>query len=112
MDVAEADLPALEPGQKLRVHANAFPEKVFAGTVEKIGDTLDPATRTVKVRGGVANPDKLLKAEMYVTVDVEEASGQAGGRRRGNPGLVRLHGGQPVLSVRRNRGRRFSNASR
>jgi len=72
VDVAEADLPALEPGQKLRVHANAFPEKVFAGTVEKIGDTLDPATRTVKVRGGVANPEKLLKAEMYVTVDVEE----------------------------------------
>jgi cobalt-zinc-cadmium efflux system membrane fusion protein len=72
VDVAEADLPRLEPGQRLRVHANAFPEKVFDGTVEKIGDTLDPATRTVKVRGGVANPDKLLKAEMYVTMDVEE----------------------------------------
>ena len=73
VDVAEADLPALEPGQKLRVRANAFPDKVFEGTVEKIGDTLDPATRTIKVRGGVANPNNLLKAEMYVTVDVEEA---------------------------------------
>jgi cobalt-zinc-cadmium efflux system membrane fusion protein len=72
VDVAEADLPSLEPGQKLRLRANAFPEKVFAGTVEKIGDTLDPATRTVKVRGLVANPDKLLKAEMYVTVEVAQ----------------------------------------
>jgi cobalt-zinc-cadmium efflux system membrane fusion protein len=79
VDVAEADLPALEPGQKLRVRANAFPEKDFAGTVEKIGDTLDPATRTVKVRGLVANPDKLLKAEMYVTVDVDEAMDKVAG---------------------------------
>jgi cobalt-zinc-cadmium efflux system membrane fusion protein len=74
VDVAEADLPSLEPGQSLRVRCNAFPEKVFDGTMEKIGDTLDPATRTVKVRGAVANPDKLLKAEMYVTVDVAQAA--------------------------------------
>jgi membrane fusion protein, heavy metal efflux system len=53
-----------------------FPGKVFNGTVDKIGDTLDPATRTVKVRGVVANPDKLLKAEMYVTVDVVAGGGQ------------------------------------
>lgn len=76
VDVAEADLPSLESGQKLRVQANAFGDKIFEGTVEKIGDTLDPATRTVKVRAGVANPDNLLKAEMYVTVDVEEKLGK------------------------------------
>jgi membrane fusion protein, heavy metal efflux system len=74
VDVAEADLPSLEAGQPLRVFCKAFPEKVFDGTVEKIGDTMDPATRTVKVRGAVANPDKLLKAEMYVTVDVAQAT--------------------------------------
>ena len=74
VDVAEADLPSLEPGQPLRLRCNAFPEKTFDGTVEKIGATLDPVTRTVKVRGVVANPDKLLKAEMYVTVDVVQAA--------------------------------------
>jgi cobalt-zinc-cadmium efflux system membrane fusion protein len=79
VDVAEANLPALEPGQKLRVRASAFPEKVFEGTVEKIGDTLDPATRTIKVRGGVPNPNNLLKAEMYVTVDVEQAMDKQAG---------------------------------
>jgi cobalt-zinc-cadmium efflux system membrane fusion protein len=74
VDVAEADLPSLEPGQPLHLRCNAFPEKVFDGTVDNIGGTLDPATRTVKVRGVVANPDKLLKAEMYVTVDVVQAA--------------------------------------
>jgi cobalt-zinc-cadmium efflux system membrane fusion protein len=70
VDVAEDDLRALEVGQHLLVHSSVFPEKTFEGTVAKIGDTLDPATRTVKVRGAVANPDHLLKAEMYVTVDL------------------------------------------
>ena len=60
----------LQTGLPLRITSRAFPERVFDGTLEKIGDTLDPATRTVKVRGVVSNPDKLLKAEMYVLVDI------------------------------------------
>jgi cobalt-zinc-cadmium efflux system membrane fusion protein len=74
VDVAEADLPSLEAGQPLRVYSEAYPGRVFTGMVDKIGDTLDPATRTVKVRGVVANPDHRLKAEMYVTVDVVQAT--------------------------------------
>ena len=74
VDVSEADLPSLERGQPVHIYCKAFPDKVFDGTVEKIGDTMDPATRTVKVRGVVANPDKLLKAEMYVAVDVVQAT--------------------------------------
>ena len=71
VDVAEADLSSLQSGQLLRIYStNAFPGKVFEGAIEKIGDTMDPATRTVKVRAKVNNPDKLLKAEMYVMVDV------------------------------------------
>lgn len=72
LDVAESDLPALRTGQTLRVTCQAFPGKVFEGTLANIGDEMDPATRTIKVRGVVRNPDELLKAEMYVTVDVAE----------------------------------------
>jgi cobalt-zinc-cadmium efflux system membrane fusion protein len=35
---------------------------------------MDPATRTVKVRGVVDNPENLLKAEMYVMVDLFQAT--------------------------------------
>jgi cobalt-zinc-cadmium efflux system membrane fusion protein len=70
VDVAESDIPSLQQGLALRVTCEAYPGKVFDGTIAKIQDTLDPATRTVKVRGVVNNPDKLLKAEMYVLVDV------------------------------------------
>jgi cobalt-zinc-cadmium efflux system membrane fusion protein len=70
LDVAESDLQALQPGQQLHVYSQAFPGRVFSGEVEVIGDSLDPATRTARVRGYVGNPDKLLKAEMYVRADV------------------------------------------
>ena len=79
VDVAEADLPSLEPGQPLRVYSAAYPGEVFNGTVDKISDTLDPNTRTLKVRGVVANPDNRLKAEMYVTVDVVQAADKLAG---------------------------------
>ena len=70
VDAAESDLADLQPAQKVRVTANAFPGRVFSGTVTNIAPSLDPATRTVRVRAVVDNPDLLLKAEMYVSVDV------------------------------------------
>ncbi len=75
VDVAESDLASLQPGQQLRIASRAFPDRMFEGVVEKIGDTMDPNTRTVKVRASVRNPDKLLKAEMYVMVDVVRDAG-------------------------------------
>jgi cobalt-zinc-cadmium efflux system membrane fusion protein len=71
IDVAESDLSSLQPGQHLQVASPAFPDKVFDGTVDNLGATLDPTTRTIKVRGVVNNPDKLLRAEMYVMVNVD-----------------------------------------
>jgi cobalt-zinc-cadmium efflux system membrane fusion protein len=70
LDVSETDLAALQTGLRLRVVCNAFPGKVFDGTLENIANTMDPATATVKVRGQVSNPDDLLKAGMYVLVDI------------------------------------------
>jgi cobalt-zinc-cadmium efflux system membrane fusion protein len=72
VDVAESDLSSLQAGQKLQIHSRAFPDRVFDGVVSKIGDSMDSSTRSIKVRGVVNNPDKLLKAEMYVTVDVSQ----------------------------------------
>jgi cobalt-zinc-cadmium efflux system membrane fusion protein len=78
IDVAEPDLPLLQAGERLQVTTRAFPGRVFDGVLDNIGDTMDPATRTVKVRGVVDNPDLLLKAEMYVLVDVVQDAARAG----------------------------------
>ena len=77
LDMAEQDLPHLKPGQTIAVHARAFPTQTFSGKIVVVSDFLDPATRTIKVRGVVENPDRLLKAEMFVNVDLL-GDGQSG----------------------------------
>jgi cobalt-zinc-cadmium efflux system membrane fusion protein len=78
LDVIEQDLARIRAGQPLVVHCNAYPQRSFAGRVEVVGDALDPATRTVKARGSLANPQRLLKAEMYVDVEVFDTAARSG----------------------------------
>jgi cobalt-zinc-cadmium efflux system membrane fusion protein len=76
LDVSESDLSSLQPGERLKIFSRSFPDKIFDGRMDLISDTMDPATRTIKIRGSVGNPDRLLKAEMYVLVDVVQAPGK------------------------------------
>jgi cobalt-zinc-cadmium efflux system membrane fusion protein len=71
LNATELEIGALKPGQKLKIHVRAFPERVFEGTLDQIGTSIDPQTRTVHVRGSVANPDGILKAEMFASIDVD-----------------------------------------
>jgi len=70
LDVSDKDLPHVRRGERILVHAPAFPDRVFQGTIGVISESLDPTTRTVKVRASVDNSARLLKAEMFVTVDL------------------------------------------
>ncbi|MFO1518158.1 MAG: efflux RND transporter periplasmic adaptor subunit [bacterium] len=78
LDVSEAYLPFMKPGQGLKIHSKTYPDKTFEGKLESVGHSLDPSTRTVKARGSLENPDELLKTEMYVTVDLEEEKHPSG----------------------------------
>jgi cobalt-zinc-cadmium efflux system membrane fusion protein len=69
-DVYESDLGRVAVGAKASVKVLAFPGKVFEGTVDWISGTLDPQTRTAHVRCTFANPDRLLKPEMYANVRI------------------------------------------
>jgi cobalt-zinc-cadmium efflux system membrane fusion protein len=72
LDVVEQDLASVRAGLPFAVRCNAFPQRVFGGRVAVVGASLDAATRTVKARGILANPNDLLKAEMYVDVEVTD----------------------------------------
>jgi cobalt-zinc-cadmium efflux system membrane fusion protein len=73
LDVTEMHLPLVHKGQELLVRSEAYPDKVFKGKLEVIGNSLDPATRMVRARGTVDNAARLLKAELYVTVEIPDA---------------------------------------
>jgi len=74
IDATERDLAFFRPGLALTVRSSAFPDTKFAGIVDRVADFFDPATRMVTVRGHVENPDRLLKAEMFVSIEFESDS--------------------------------------
>ena len=73
LDVSEHDAAQLRVGDPLGVRLHLDPSPTVSGRVEAVSEFLDPTTRTVKVRGAVANPERRLRAEMLVTVEVEAA---------------------------------------
>lgn len=68
-DVAEQDIGQLRVGAKAQVRINAYPDKLFSGTVRYVYPTLNAQTRTVPVRLELANPGGLLKPAMYAQVE-------------------------------------------
>jgi cobalt-zinc-cadmium efflux system membrane fusion protein len=69
----ETDLSLLREGQHVQIEARAWPGRSFPGRILKLGEQLDPETRTLQVRILVANPLGLLKPEMYATASVQES---------------------------------------
>ncbi len=66
LDAYESDLAWLRYGQEVEFQSEAYPGEVFRGRISFIDPTLNPKTRTVKVRVNVPNPDGRLKPEMFV----------------------------------------------
>jgi cobalt-zinc-cadmium efflux system membrane fusion protein len=75
LDVDEAQLAAFRPGQAIELQSAAWPGQRFPATVMWVGESVDPATRTVKVRARVPNAERKLKAEMFVSATVQLPSG-------------------------------------
>lgn len=70
-DLYERDLGKVRRGQPVAITSVAAPGRVVAGTIDFVGQTLDPQTRTARTRCVVPNADHFLKPEMYVTLFVE-----------------------------------------
>ncbi len=67
-NVPEKDVQFVRRDQPVEVIAAAYPHATFPGTTTYVGDVLDPATRTLKVRVTVRNPERVLKPEMFALV--------------------------------------------
>jgi len=76
-DVFEMDLARIKLGARATVRVVTYPNRIFEGKVDYVSGQLDPNTRTAKVRCTIANPDRLLKPEMYATVSISVAERKA-----------------------------------
>ena len=69
-EVYEVDVPRVKPHASVEAELIAYANRKFEGHVDWISETLDPSTRTARVRAIVPNPKRELKPEMYATVTI------------------------------------------
>ena len=75
-DIYEYELPLVEPGQTATVSLSYAPQATFSGRIGFIYPTVDPETRTAKVRFELENPKELLKPGMYADVQLAVPLGE------------------------------------
>jgi len=71
-DVYESELALVRIGTAAKISLSYLPGRTFTGNVTFIAPTVDPMTRTAKVRIEVDNRDGALKPEMFADVVIEE----------------------------------------
>jgi len=69
-EVFEQDLGGVRIGQEAVTSVKAYPGRSFSGRVAFVYPTVGAETRTARVRIEIPNPDELLKAGMYATVEI------------------------------------------
>ena len=75
-DIYEKDIGSIRKGVMANVSVDAYPGQTFQGRITYISNTLDPKTRTAKVRAEVLNQDGRLKLDMFATIDIPTPEGR------------------------------------
>ncbi len=68
--VPENEIPWVRIGQEVEVAINALPGRLFKARINAIEASADAVTRRVVVRSEIANPDRLLKSEMFANFKI------------------------------------------
>ncbi|MFA5957032.1 efflux RND transporter periplasmic adaptor subunit [Hyphomicrobium sp.] len=69
-DVAEGDIAAVKPGERVKVTTRAYPGRTFEGRVTVVYPHLMKETRTAQVRIELPNSDMALLPDMYGNVEI------------------------------------------
>jgi Cu(I)/Ag(I) efflux system membrane fusion protein len=75
-DIYEYELPSIRLGQQASIQLTYLPGEAFTGRAIYIYPSLNPETRTAKVRFEIPNPHESLKPEMYANVEIKIRIGQ------------------------------------
>ena len=63
----EVDAPKIHVGDDVVVHVLALPEREFRARLTYVSSSIDPSTHRLAIHAEIANPDGLLKPEMFAT---------------------------------------------
>jgi len=70
--IAERELGRVRVGQRIDVRVQAWPDRRFEGEITAIDPAIDVATRMVRLRARLPNPEGLLRPGMFAEVDTRE----------------------------------------
>lgn len=97
--VAETDAERVHLGDHVTVRTSAIPGREFDAVIDNIGAQIDPVTHRLAVRATIANPDGVLKPQMFADFTIKTPLGEikapAGTPRPGPAGVVSV----PVQAV-------------
>ncbi len=70
-DIYENQIGLFKKGQKITVTTNAYPNKEYEAKVDFIDPTMNPSTRTVKLRVVLNNSNGIFKTGMFVEGNID-----------------------------------------
>ncbi len=76
-DIPEADVFRVKVGQAVTFQVDGYEGPAFTGRLDWVSGTLDPGSRTARVRCEVPNARRLLKPEMYAQVFIQVTPSRA-----------------------------------
>jgi membrane fusion protein, copper/silver efflux system len=76
-EVFERDLPAVRVGMTVTTEFDALPGELREGRIAYLYPTLNPDTRTARIRVALPNPGMRLKPGMYATIRIRGVSSNA-----------------------------------
>jgi cobalt-zinc-cadmium efflux system membrane fusion protein len=74
LEVPEADAGMVRAGQKVQLTFEGVPGEVREATLTRVGASVDPATRTVRARVELPDPDRSLKAGLFLRARIQVAA--------------------------------------
>ncbi len=66
----EVDSGRVAAGQTVDVRVAPFPDETFDGQVTVVSPTIDPGSRTLRVKAQLANPDGRLRPGLFARIDL------------------------------------------
>lgn len=72
----QTEIGLIHLGDKVAIRTNALADKTFTGTISAIEPQIDTATRNLKVRASIRNPQGILLPGLFATIRVNKGATQ------------------------------------
>jgi membrane fusion protein, copper/silver efflux system len=70
-DVYEYEIQGVKVGQMVETMSDTYPDKTFTGRITFVSPTVDPSSRTVRIRAEIDNGSAELRLDMFINAAIK-----------------------------------------